>query len=206
MREDQRAVIAEPDFIEMRSHRRFELSRTRRIVLLDEEARHIFAIGNLSTHGLAGTCDHPLQIGRHYRFCFENGEGRTGEVRWASAGRFGIYFRLPLGPELLRGAVRAVMIPRSPRFETRRPAVICRAGTRRPAIVRNVSTTGMLLETVMTLSPGERIEVECGTLAVACDVRWSRDVHAGVRFDRPIALETFERSSLPGQVARAAAV
>lgn len=56
--------------------------------------------------------------------------------------------------------------------------------------VRNISATGMQIDTIATLEPGLHISVElrCGSFLTGT-IAWTQDRRAGVRFDSPIEVD-----------------
>lgn len=77
------------------------------------------------------------------------------------------------------------------------------SGSRTNVRVHNVSTTGLLLETAIRLTVGERIEIDLPHAAASwARVIWSSDDLSGCQFEEPIsaaALSAAQLQSTPGQ-------
>ena len=63
--------------------------------------------------------------------------------------------------------------------------------------VRNLSTTGALIEINQPLSVGTEIELRRGSAVAAGAIVWTKANEVGIRFDHPIALKVWLPSSSP---------
>lgn len=166
-----------------------------RFVMIDDGIRlHRITVHNASDHGLSGLCEAQTLEQRNYTFVFDNGERRIGQIRWKVDQRIGVYFAQALPPNLL-STRKADVLPRAQRFTVCRRAHVIMDDLQRPAIIRNVSVTGLLLEAVMTPSPGQRLSVQLPRLTLDCVVRWSRQSLTGAQFLQPIDLTVFDDAS-----------
>ena len=63
-----------------------------------------------------------------------------------------------------------------------------------PAVIRNISTRGMLIESRQPLRIGQDIEIRCGKMMpMSAQVRWVNGGQAGLLLLMPIALDEFEQ-------------
>ncbi|MFD1787014.1 PilZ domain-containing protein [Sphingomonas floccifaciens] len=169
----------------------------RRIAVIVDGEKVDFLLTNVSARGAAGRCRLELPCGKFFTFIFENGATFRGEVRWSSSGTTGVYFGVSLPSDVLNPppSVRE-LVSRAPRYSVARRAVLLVRGARRACVVRNVSTTGMMLETVMPPPPGQTISLICGAFAAEGEVRWVRQNLVGIRFLAPIDLDEFEEQGM----------
>ena len=170
----------------------------RMIAMRVDGEEHSVGLLNLSTHGASVRADQPLPPGRMVALIFDDGREVKGRVRWVRDNRIGIQFHLRL-PVTMLGPMRV----RERRVLVRRHVMLDMGGQMRPALVRNVSTKGMLIEATAGFVPGQWITVRCGAgWAVDAQVRWARANAAGLQTAIPISLDDFEEASaraLPGQ-------
>jgi hypothetical protein len=173
------------------------LAASRTLIAWLPDGQTTFTLRNISLHGAAGVMDRTLAEGTRIVIEFESGASAVGYVRWCRDGIVGIFFPQALDPSCFVAGEARVQAPREPRFNTSRVARLHVGDSIRPCMICNVSTRGARLETGMALQVFHSIAIEYGTMTVGAQVRWSTGVFAGVRFERPIDLDEFERSSIP---------
>lgn len=160
-------------------------------------ARQELRLANLSLSGASGSCAKPPRIGAVVELTFRNGRQMIGRVRWVRESLIGIEFmgRLPL--DMLR-APAAGHRNRAPRYRVAREATVAANGGLRPAVIRNVSVLGMMIETGFSLMPGQSIEIRTGALApIVGQVRWARNGRAGVQLAQALSIAEFDAGSGP---------
>lgn len=197
------AIISHPDGdqsgqgVALAPRRRQEsrFSAFQRTVWLQVDSYEIqLLLNNLSLHGASGRVTSPLVEGQRLNLVFENGHGVGGTVRWVKGDVVGIQFSAPLAIDLLEGShMSTVKCVRERRYSVARKATILHDSASRPALIRNVSRSGLLVQISFALMPGRWIELRCGTLEpLQCQIRWSQRVNAGLLLASPISLEEFE--------------
>lgn len=103
--------------------------------------------------------------------------------------------------EALPGAV-----PRDPRTNTMLAAIIHFGGQRADVFLRDVSTTGTLMDGPVLPQVGESILLERGTIRVTATVIWRQDRRAGIRYDHAVPVAEMMRRVGPGSSAQQARV
>jgi len=166
----------------------------RTIVLDTERVKTAFRLRNLSSRGASGETDIILAIGDPVTLEFERGETAQGTVKWLRGKVVGIAFGSPLSLDVVQAREVAPerFRNRAARYQVKRAAIVVLGRQRRPAVIRNVSTTGMMIESAFTLMPGQNVVVEVGTMEIGAQVRWSGHGRAGLVFNKPISLERFD--------------
>lgn len=166
----------------------------RTIVLDTERVKTAFRLRNLSSRGASGETDILLAIGDAVSLEFERGETARGTVKWLRGKVVGIAFLTPLSLDVVqaREVASERFRNRAARYQVKRAAIVVLGRQRRPATVRNVSITGMAIESAFTLLPGQNVVIEVGTMEIAAQVRWSGQGRAGLVFAKPISLERFD--------------
>lgn len=166
----------------------------RRTVAIEADGRRgSFTLRNVSTRGAAGSADVPLAEGLCVSLFFDAANRIAGRVRWIRGMLAGIEFSSVLPFDLLDGNRQGKPVDRPPRYNVQRAAIVSAAGQVRGAVVKNVSTSGMKIESTLNLIPGERVLVSCGAMGpIEGRVRWSRVGPAGIMLVRQISIEQFE--------------
>lgn len=173
-----------------------QIART--ITLLTAGVRIDFKLRNLSTRGCSGEAEVSLNDGAYVTLEFERGQEVAGVVKWTKESLVGIAFPSPVSLDIIRFNPNAAdpKHERAPRYNVSRPATITLGPLSRAAVIRNISTTGMLVESAFTLQSGQRVRVSCGAMTLDCQVRWSRHGMAGLAFFRPISLDRFSDAEM----------
>jgi hypothetical protein len=142
------------------------------------------SMGALAVVGCTGLA---LRPGESVSLVFEEQQQHAGSVRWVRARLIGIEFAVPLSPALMQGRIAGQIVPREPRFDIARHALIQHNGAIWDGVIRNVSRNGMLIDSLPNLSTGSRVRIGCGAMAViSAVVRWVHYGQAGVRLVEPI--------------------
>lgn len=187
------------NLVERRQDREPRVSQGRTVFIIVDDSIAQFDIVNMSMHGVAGRCDRTLSVGQHVSFQFDNGEYCVGQVRWVNVDKVGIYFSRALPTSIIYGAeTRNEFAPRAPRYAATRRAMIKVASFQRPAIIRNVSTGGMMIETSLQLNIQQVVTVFCAEVAFVASVRWTAGNLAGIKLRETLDLTAFDELSRPG--------
>ena len=127
---------------------------------------------------------------------FEEQQQHSGLVRWVRAPLIGIHLDVPLSPALIQGRTPGQTVPREPRFDIVRHALIHHNGAIWDGVIRNVSRNGMLIDSLPGLSIGSRVRIGCGSMAVvSAVVRWVHHGQAGLRLVEPIDPACFDTTT-----------
>ena len=172
------------------------LQKARVIEIAVDDVRIPFTLGNLSSLGASGRCGRVIPSGSRVQLCFEGNRLAEGQVRWARGPLIGIHFTSRLPMDLLTRS-NGPATARARRFTVNRTAKIATSSAERVATIRNVSENGLLLETSLTLAPGQTVGIECGALCLEGQVRWARQGRAGVLLLAPLSLELFDEATRP---------
>jgi hypothetical protein len=171
------------------------IQRRREITVRAGTIETPLVLKNISCRGASGVVGTPLPDHAAVTLLFEGGRSIAGQIRWSRGNEIGVELASPLPLAVLAGPP-PTHATRERRFAVRRPVAIMLNGLERAAVIRNVSTRGMLIETVLGLSPGQAIEVVCGTaLRVAAQVRWASNGRAGLQLAVPLDLAAFDEAT-----------
>lgn len=190
-----RGPVAADPAAPFRAEPRYRTNNRRiRMIIAGQECN--FILSNVSTNGAAGSCDHVLQTEQRVRLVFEGREEIVGIVRWTRDTMAGIQFVEPLPQHLVHGGNSTALPERAPRYKISRSAKIAGDFAMADAIIRNVSSRGMLVETQQPLRVGQDVEVRCGRLLpLQGQVRWVNGGQAGILLALPISLDEFEQQT-----------
>ena len=174
----------------LRVEPRYKTSRRIRLIADGQESN--FALQNVSANGAAGVTDRPLMPDQRIRLVFEGREEVAGIVRWVRENMAGIQFAEPIAPQLVHGPGSASLPERAPRYKVARAATIQGEFAPCPAVIRNISTRGMLIESRQPLRIGQDVEIRCGKMMpMSAQVRWVNGRQAGLVPMMPIAPDGF---------------
>lgn len=174
-------------------------SNARRKVLLWSEIFPIerfgsFVARNISRTGLAGDTETPLKPGQTLLFSIEQNSFHMGTVRWTKGTRFGADLADALGIFGLQNEIEpgagASHQPRARRYDVDVEGRIAIAAAALKAKVRDVSQSGLRLDSDAQLAPGEQIIVRLRDRPlILAKVRWVASGQIGVETaDRIAAL------------------
>jgi hypothetical protein len=156
------------------------LAQTKRLIRLrvGKEEDSLTLI-NLSSLGAMGQTRMLLEPGQTVALVFECGQIIAGHVRWCRETFAGFAFEAPLPVRLQHPGAR--LREREPRYRVHREATVSMGNVSSPAIVRNISARGMMIETDMVLCLGQLVQVTCGIGAPSTyEARWMRGRRAGL--------------------------
>jgi PilZ domain len=181
-------------------------SEIRRLVILKaylhlvERNGHAHVV-NLSRTGLRGVTDMPLSVGQKVFASLDDLTHCLGSVRWVDNRRFGLRFETALDmlpdyqqnePGLLAGQRE-----RQPRITTNLIAKIKLCGNPYLAKIRNISKSGMMVDTEMPLVAGQFLFLKLSNnKIVPAEVKWSEGSRSGVRLISPISILHFTYGDL----------
>jgi hypothetical protein len=147
---------------------------------------------NASASGLMAEADVELNIGQHVHFSFDALTYHGGTVQWATGRRFGQSLANALA--LITGQAKSWQ-EQSGQHEARAvrigldfPAHLYLSKPPRPATVRNISASGMLLDSGPDLRPGQLLLVSIRDRGcVSGRVQWADGGRAGFRSEASLA-------------------
>lgn len=96
--------------------------------------------------------------------------------------------------------------PRDPRTNTMLAATIDMGGVRSDVFLRDVSSTGALMEGPNLPGTGEQLMLERGSIKVRAVVIWRQDRRCGINFERPVVVAEMMRRVGPGSSAQQARI
>jgi hypothetical protein len=170
---------------------------TRRAVLLKASIYPIDVfcdaiIRNASRTGLMGEADSELAIGQTVHLSLDEMTYHSGVVRWTKGNQFGLDLNDALQLVALKNAevehgFRDGHGPRAGREVLNIAARLNTGRPPRPATVRNISATGLLLDTSPGLRAGQHLIVRLNGRTIYGRVQWSRDGRIGLKADTPIS-------------------
>ncbi len=151
-------------------------------------------IRDMSQTGIMGESDIELIIGQTLHLSLDDKTFQSGTVRWTRGRRFGLHFDDPLalfgGDNVVveHGAVDGQR-PRSRRVNLNLAARLSAGRPPRPAVVRNISRSGLQLETSTGLAQGQRLLVKINqNPPIHGRVQWAEGKRIGVKSFEPISL------------------
>jgi len=157
-------------------------------------------IQNVSSAGFMSETDVELEVGETVHLTLDDKGYQTATVKWTDGRQFGAAFETPLardgaGDEIDFGTMENHR-PRRRRTAMHVPARVCLGRPVQPALVRNLSQSGMLLEVDLGLVKGEHILVKLGNRPlIAGSVKWTEQGRIGVESAEPIGILSLVYSS-----------
>lgn len=153
-------------------------------------------VHDVSMAGLKGETDVELAIGQTLHVTTDEKTYHTGVVKWTAGRLFGL--SLPGAAEIFGKASDVIdhgdnedHHPRPLRVNTDLTARLVGGRPPRPATVRNLSSSGMLIETSPGLLPGQHLVVRiANSPAIYGRVQWCNAGLLGLRSDTPISVLT----------------
>lgn len=158
-------------------------------------------IHDVSANGFMGEADVELNVGETVHLTLDNKAYQTGTVKWAKGRNFGVMFETPLAQlgvdeTGIDYGILPEHKPRARRVSLNIPASINLSRPAAPATVKNLSKSGLLLETAAELEAHQHILVKLGDRSpVVAVVRWRSEDHVGVETAEPIGLLSLVYSS-----------
>ncbi len=139
---------------------------------------------NISEAGLTGETEARIIVGEHVEVSFSGLHYVPATVRWVHGRRFGLKLLAP-----------PPVIGTEPNELTRDVRLIVGQSSRR-AVVRNVSSTGLQIESDLPLRCGQQLLVKVlNGWTLMTRVAWAQGPRAGVAMDEPVELLTFEKTA-----------
>jgi len=151
-------------------------------------------IHNVSANGFMGEADVELTVGETLHLTLDNKAYQTGTVRWTEGQTFGVAFDSPLarigaGDDEIDHGTLPEHKPRVRRTPLNIPGRLNLGRPPEPATVKNLSQSGMLLETGAHLQVRQHVLVKLGNRApVAAVVRWCAEGRIGVETAEPVGI------------------
>lgn len=181
-------------------------SEMRRLVILNAYLHPITQHGhahvvNLSRTGLRGVTDVALTVGQPVVASLDDITHCSGAVRWIDQRRFGMQFdtildSLPVCSQQDIGS-NATQKERHPRITTNLTAKIRLCDQSFPAKIRNISKSGMMVDSELKLSAGQQLFIKLSNNKfVPAEVAWSDGNRTGVRLNSPISILQFTYGDL----------
>lgn len=149
-------------------------------------------IRDASATGLMGETDLELVIGQTLHLTIDEQHYYAGKVRWILDRRFGVDVPQALAmfghqTSHVDYGSEIAHLPRAPRVRLDLAARLLVGRPPRPAIVRNLSEHGMLLDTSPGLKPGQILVVRIGNAPLLYGrTQWSKDGRIGFRTQQPV--------------------
>lgn len=194
MPNSKRWISPDGDNIQSRSKRR----EVRQRVLLCADIHVVqmqsdFMITDIARNGLRGATGVPLRIGQSAYVSLEGMTYIAGRIRWAKDGRFGMTFakldnmlpddahaspsHVPTYQESMRQAPNRVR------------ARLCLTSWSSAVRIRNVSKTGMMIETDLPVTSEQQLLVGLsdGKILDAA-VKWVEGEHVGIQLAAPVSI------------------
>jgi len=143
-------------------------------------------VHDVSLTGIQGESDIELTLGQVIHLSFDETIFQEGVVKWIKGARFGMKLEeqiaLPVVSEDLEWGDGAEQQPRARRIGLNLGARIAAGRPPRPAMVRNVSATGMMIETSPGLLEGQSVIVRIpGSPNTLGRVQWTSGGQLGIK-------------------------
>lgn len=139
---------------------------------------------NLSETGLTGETDARIIVGEHVEVSFSGLHYTPATVRWVHGRRFGL--KLLALPPVIGTSDGDLM----------REVRLIVGHTSRRAVVRNVSSTGLQIESDLPLRAGQKLLVKVlNGWTIMTAVAWSEGIRAGLAMVEPVDLISFEKTA-----------
>lgn len=151
-------------------------------------------IRDVSATGLKGEADVELAVGQTLHITTDERTYHAGIVRWVRDRVFGL--DLPNACAIFGGQSNNVehgdregQYPRAPRAKLNATARLVAGRPPRPATVRNLSATGMLLDTSPGIKPGQHLVVRVGNSPpIYGRAQWCGDAKVGFKAQHGISI------------------
>jgi hypothetical protein len=150
-------------------------------------------VTDISRSGLRGTTDADLRVGQPAYISLDDLTHVAGSVRWVQDGRFGMKFSklLDVLPECTHADLGhlADHRERMPRTATHLQARISLSSWSSAARIRNVSKTGMMIETELPVIPDQQLLINLtdGKIFDAT-VKWVQGDRVGIQLATPVSI------------------
>jgi hypothetical protein len=172
------------DPMEQRRHRRHTVMLRATLYPIDM-CRDII-VHDVSLTGIQGETDIELTLGQVLHLSFDETVFQEGVVKWVKGARFGLKLEeqiaLPVVPAEYETTDDPLQQPRARRVGLNLGARIAAGRPPRPAMVRNVSATGMMIETSPGLLEGQSVILRIpGSPNTLGRVQWTSGPQLGIK-------------------------
>lgn len=158
--------------------------------IITDTIQELCLIRNISSKGIMAEIFAPLEADVPVEIEFKAGASVCGIVRWVKDGRAGVEFDEAIDVHAVLAPNGGRMAPRAPRLSIDSMARIVIGDVREKLQIFDISQGGVKVDAGMTLEPGLDVVVEIEGLPVrASVVRWVSGDHAGISFNRVMALD-----------------
>lgn len=150
-------------------------------------------VTDISRCGLRGTTDIDLRVGQPAYISLDDLTHVAGSIRWVQDGRFGMKFSrlldvLPECPQVDLGHLPDHQ-ERMSRTATRLKAKISLSSWSSTARIRNVSKTGMMVETELPLTPEQQVLINLSDGKILdATVKWVQGDRIGIELTSPVSI------------------
>lgn len=139
---------------------------------------------NLSETGMTGETDARIIVGEHVEVSFSGLHYTPATVRWVHGRRFGLKL---LAPPPVIGTTDNDLL---------REVRLIVGQTSRRAVVRNVSSSGLQIESDLPLRPGQQLLVKVlNGWTIMTTVAWAEGIRAGLAMIEPVDLINFDKTA-----------
>ena len=165
------------------------------------QVQHDLMVTDISRGGLRGSSDISLRVGQPVYVSLDDLTHVAGSIRWIEDGNFGMKFTTTLDVLPECAVVEKLGQPghrqRMPRKPAQLKAKISLANWSSPARIRNVSKTGMMIETELMVIPEQKllITLSDGKIFDAV-VKWAEGDRVGIELATPASILQFTYGGL----------
>lgn len=150
-------------------------------------------VSDISRDGLRGATDVNLRIGQPAYVSLDDMTYIAGSIRWTKDGRFGMKFSKPHNALCEYSHPFQNPMPtyqeRMPRTAIRLEAKLCLSSWSAAARIRNVSKTGMMIETDLPVAPDQQLLVNLSDGKILdANVKWVEGERVGIQLAAPVSI------------------
>jgi hypothetical protein len=154
------------------------------------------SVENISRSGFRALSSILLTVGQIVIASFDDHFHYSGIIRWIDGCRFGVEFETVFNFVREKGQQQITESgnhpPRDPRISTNLRARLGRIEPPAAGRIRNISPSGMMIETGLDLTPGQQIFVKFSdSTMVAGVVRWAENCQLGVQLANRVSPSKF---------------
>lgn len=165
------------------------------------QMQHDLMVTNISRGGLRGLSDISLRVGQSVYISLDDLTHVAANIRWIQDGRFGMKFAKTLDvipePTVVERVDQPGYQQRMLRQAAQLKAKITIANWSSPARIRNVSKTGMMLETERTLMSEQKILISLSDGKILdATVKWVEGDRVGLELATPASILQFTHGDL----------
>lgn len=150
-------------------------------------------VTDISRSGLRGATDINLRVGQAAFISLDDLTHVAGSIRWIQDGRFGMKFSKMLDVLPACAHVDLGHLPdhqeRMPRTATRLKARMSLSSWSSAARIRNVSKTGMMIETDLPVIPDQQLLINLSDGKIFdAEVKWVEGDRVGIQLATPVSI------------------